>query len=333
MASRRQLLQDKLSAIEARILNLEGGSTPQPKQVDPKPPSTLDADVTHLHGCSNFELIIKYLENTFGTKSDDREEKNDLLDTFIEEAGDVNFYSYSTLMLLDESPGSDVASYRSIAKLVLLPCFQVLVPLFMIWYFIVEKDLFGDQGYCCNHTNIIFRGTGFVAFTYSGWQIIDGDNDPSAKFFLKHSARQYAITGGRLAWKGTWMFFLGNLTQQLCSTFLLILTYIVFTSQCDTPLDLLMNCVAINFVLDIDIEWMNESQQAKSQSSAQVIWKAWRDVAVEYEGEIKQKMTQNQAFRRSLPATIEAFTSIYSTCIWVGTYILIFGWFFCPPSW
>lgn len=280
----------------------------------------------------DFEKLISDLEEEFGTREDDKLDKNDKLDEFLqfESDGTVNFYICMVLLTLD--PNQEFETWRSNFKMFLLPAFQILVPFGMCWYFLVQQDLFADQGFCCNHDNYIFRFTGFVTFMYSGWQIIDGCDDATAKFFVTKAVKQWCITGRSQDLKTSVMFYMAYVSQQLCSMLLLIVTYVIYTSQCDTPLDLLMNCVAINFVLDIDTEWMNDTRQAKSQASAQWWYKQNRDAHIENGAEIKQSMKHFQSLRKAAPSIVNNISKAGDWLIVFSAYLLVFGWTFCPAK-
>jgi len=284
-----------------------------------------------LLGGDCFAGIVAQMKEDYGTAADDKLPTNDKLDKFIEQNGDVNFYVCSVLLILD--PDQKFDSFRSQLKLILLPLFQLVVPFGMIWYFVVEKDMIGDNGYCCNHTNLIFRGTGFVTFMYSAWQIIDGSDDVPSKFFMYKSAQQWALTGQPMSGKAGLLFFASHLSQQICCMLLLVLTYIIYTTQCDTPLDLLMNCVAVNFVLDIDTEWMDDCKQTKSDVAATFLFKTWRDECINNEADVRETMEMNKSLRSCAPKIFWGLHKAFETIIWVGAYILVFGWTFCPASW
>jgi len=295
--------------------------------------SELAAMDKQLLGNDEFAKLAKDIAEDFGTAEDDKQEKNDKLEEWLGEdgMGDVNFYTCTVLLVLD--PNQEYETFRSNFKMFLLPAFQVLVPFGMAWYFLVQKALIANNGYCCNHSNYIFRFTGFVTFMYSAWQIIDGCDDASSKFFLDKSVQMYQRTGRAFDFRATWMFYLGHVSQQLCSFLLLVVTYVIYTSQCDTPLDLLMNCVAINFVLDIDSEWMGDKQQAKAKISSEWLFKQWRDTCINDGAEIKRSMKHFSSLRASAPSTVATMGWLGDTVVWVSAYILVFAWTFCPPSW
>lgn len=278
-----------------------------------------------------FSEVKLLLIEKYGTAEDDKLEKNEKLDAFIEDMGDVNFYVYTSLLVLD--PNQEFETYRSILKMILLPLFQMAVPFGMLWYFIVQKDMINDNGYCCNHTNPIFRFTGFVTFMYSGWQIIDGCDDAPSKFFMKKAVHQWERAGCARDFKATWMFFVGHTTQQVCCVLLMFLTYIIYTTQCDTPLDLLMNCVAVNFVLDIDTEWMDDSKQEKSVAAATWYFKQMRDVCKDNEAEVRRSMGSNKGARAMAPKIMYWVHRGLESFICVSAYVLVVVWTFCPASW
>lgn len=296
--------------------------------------SELGAD---LLGGDSFSKARASLEEKFGSKDDDKvgengAEKNDKIDDYIEELGDCNYYTCIALLKLD--PNQAFESFRGNAKMFLLPAFQILVPFGMCWYFLVQKGMFSENGYCCNHENYIFRFTGFVTFMYSGWQIIDGCDDASSKFFLKRAVAHWSLTGSSdAAWEALY-FYMCYLSQTLCSFLLLIVTYIIYTNQSDTPLDLLMNCVAVNFVLDIDAEWMGDTQQTKCQAAATFLFKRWRDACVDVDTseKVREGIKKNQMLRRIAPKLVKFIMHFGDWFVTLLTYTLVVGWTFCPAQ-
>lgn len=288
-----------------------------------------------LLGGGNFDEVAADLLTTFGSKEDDKlcddkTEKNERIDAYIEELGDCNYYVCVALLMLD--PIQNFDSFRGNAKMFLLPAFQILVPFGMIWYFLVVHDMFNDNGFCCNHENYIFRFTGFVTFMYSGWQIIDGCDDASSKFFLRRAIAHWSLTGAPYALKEACLFYLCYLSQTICSLLLLVVTYIIYTNQSDTPLDLLMNCVAVNFVLDIDAEWMGDRQQRKSQEAAKFLYKRWRDACVDCPDCVREGLQRNQGLRRKAPAIFRCIMGFGDVLITLLTYMMVLGWTFCPAQ-
>jgi len=341
MGSRRELLLAKLAKIEEGILALEGGSKRNAAKVKAShtfqrgTTTLLDPLDTGYHGSGpeDFKAVKAQITEIFGAPTDSEEDKEARAKDFVDEMGDANFYTFSILMELDETPGSDIVSTRSRLQLVLLPLFQIVVPFAMVWFFIVHKRLIEVNGYCNDHGSPIFRFTGFVTFIYSAWQIIDGDNDPSSKFMLRHSVKQFALTGSTLSLRATIYFYLANLSQQVSALAILILTYVIYATQCDTSLDLVMNCVAINFVLGIDSEWMNPGKTEKARASAKVIFTLYRDMCHKCgdEDEVREGMKSYRFIRGKAPQLVEAAQWIPSTIIWVTAYFLAVGWTFCPP--
>lgn len=281
-----------------------------------------------LYGGKDMDAVKLYLEATMGTKDDDAlgDDKNEKLQAYLEQIGDVNFYTYTALMVIDPDAGFE--TIRSQMKMVLLPMFQLLVPFGMSWFFFVTQDMIADNGWCSNHDGYIFRFTGFVTFLYSAWQIIDGAEDQAALFYLRQAVEHWALTGSTFSWRAIWMFNVGIGSQQICSVLILVLTYITFTTQCDTPLDLLMNCVAVNFVLDVDAEWMGDKQQGKSADSAVCLFKYWRDDEL---GD--RNITDFPFLRRNAVKYLDVMQFLGNTLIKVLAYSLVISWTFCPASW
>jgi hypothetical protein len=283
-----------------------------------------------LLGNDDFAALSKTLADDMGSAEDDKKDTNEKLDSFLEEFGESNYYTCTILMIID--PNQEFESMRSNLKMFLLPMFQILIPAGMVWYFLIKEELFANNGYCCNETNYIFRFTGFVTFMYSGWQIIDGSDDSSSGFFLTKSVRQWSRTGQPADLKMTVMFYLGYVSQQLCCILLLIVTYVIYTSQCDTPLDLLMNCVAINFVLDIDSEWMSDAQQQRAATGAKYVFKTWRDVCIENGADVKENMKRWKGVRAAAPGMVDGIMAGGKWIILVAAYFLVVLWTFCPSE-
>merc|ERR1740117_2686445 len=130
----------------------------------------------------------------------------------------------------------------------------------------------------------------------------------------------------------TSMLFVSHTTQQICCILILYLTYIIYTTQCDTPLDLLMNCVAVNFVLDIDTEWMDDSKQAKSVVAATWYFKQMRDVLKDNEAEVRSAMQTNKGARNMAPKLDFWISHGLETFIVASAYVLVVVWTFCPGS-
>lgn len=281
-----------------------------------------------LLGYDDFANLSKKLADDLGSVDDDKKDKNAKLDEFLEEFGDANYYTCTILMILD--PNQEFESMRSNFKMFLLPMFQILIPAGMVWYFFVTEELVEEHGYCCNETDHVFRFTGFITFMYSGWQIIDGSDDSSSKFFLVRSVKQWSLTGQSADLKASVMFYLGYVSQQLCCILLLAVTYVIYTYEAKTPLDLLMNCVAINFVLDIDSEWMGDEQQKRAKTGAKYVFRSWRDVCIENGVDVKESVKRLQGLRSAAPGICDALMLAGRTFIWILAYVLIIGWTFCP---
>lgn len=283
-----------------------------------------------LLGGNDFEKVKDHVVEVYGTKADDALDTNEKLEEYHDGHGDVNYYTCMALLILD--PNQEFEHWRSQAKMFLLPAYQLFVPFGMCWYFLVQKDMWTDNGYCCNHSGFVFRFVGFVTFLYSAWQIIDGCDDSSSKFFLERATKYWSLTGRRHALDEAFGFYLCYLSQTLCSYLLLFVTLIIYTSQSDSPLDLLMNCVAINFVLDIDSEWMDDVKQDKAKESAKFLFKRWRDGVLENEEEVKTCMRSEKVLRKNAPKLVNGIIWMGDTGVAVLAYFFVIGWTFCPPQ-
>lgn len=303
---------------------------PEEKRPDTRE-SLVRSETSMYWGSQNFEDIRGFISQKFGSKENE-EKKQDTLDKFIEDIGDVNYYTAAALLVLDDSEGSNFRSLRDQAKLVLLPCFQILIPLGLVWFFVVEKRLIENHGLCHNNDNFIFRVTGSVAYVYSAWQIIDGMSEPSSDFLMQWASKAFAISGSDGCWRAMKFFWMCSLTQQLCSFLLLLATYIVFTSASDTPIDLIMNCVALNFVLDVDSEWMDDDSSNAAKQSATVLFQNWHDEAWDNHDEMQEQIKRNVMVRKYAPRFIKMASIAPGFIIPATGYFLLCWWTFCPAD-
>lgn len=277
---------------------------------------------------TDVQVVADELVEVFGTKEDDKLEKNPKLEAFVEGLGKVNYYTYISLVTLD--PEMHIRSLRGNAKMLLLPMFQLLVPFGMAWYRLVQKDMWNNAGICCDDDSYIFRGVGFVTFLYSAWQIMDGAGDSSSKYLLEGAARHWSLTGLKKSRGEALQFYLCYASQTLCALLLLVVTYTIYNTS-DTPLDLLMNCVAINFVLDIDSEWMNGSRQKRSREAARLLFKRWRDACGD-ELEVKKSIRNHKWSRRNVGAAGKLMCKYGNNLVVVLGYAIVVGWTFCPAK-
>merc|ERR1711971_1542679 len=97
-------------------------------------------------------------------------------------------------------------------------------------------------------------------------------------------------------------------------------------------LDLLMNCVAVNFVLDIDSEWVSSAQQGKAKGFGEDVFKKWRNTCEDNKAEITESIRQFTSLRRSAPGMVAKLCSCGDKIIMVCAYLLAFGWTVCPSN-
>lgn len=276
--------------------------------------------------------VREKLQDEFGFAEDDDQAENPKLDEFLDTMKDLNFYDYLALMKVD--PNQDIESWRSYAKMFMLPLMQCIAPVILILHRLpngtiaFEKDL-GDQGICPNDDSITFRGLGLVLIVYSVWQIVDGALEGPTILLSQTSARHFATTSifPRI------YFTFGFWVQWFCGLTLMVALYVLLCSS-DDPLDIVMNCVALNFLLDVDNEWVTGTNQAKGEKAAEYLFKDLRDTVDKYEDDVRQGLKSRSTFFRTHAEKLMVGSMVaatYFTSI-MGHGIAVF-FFVCKAKW
>lgn len=280
----------------------------------------------------DIEGVKTKLAEEFGTSADDDKAENPVFDDFMGNMDDLNFYDYMALMKAD--PDQEITTWRSYAKVVMLPLIQCVAPMILIWHELphgtisLAKDL-SKQGLCPDNEGYYFRGLGFVLIVYAVWQIVDmGVEGPTIQL-SRMAARHYAITTMTPNITFTWGFW----TQWFCGILIECTLFILLCGSND-PMDIVMNCVALNFLLGVDNEWVTDVNKTKGKKAAEYVFKDWRDSAEKYEDKIRKGLKSSSQFNRKHAEQIIVGAMIAATYItsFFGHALAIF-FFFCDGAW
>jgi hypothetical protein len=275
----------------------------------------------------DIDTVRAQLAEDFGTSADDDADANPKLDEFTEGLDGLNWYDYIALMMAD--PNQDVSRTRSYLKTLFLPCIQVGTPFLLIYHQLGDYD-FSENGICPDSDEIYFRVLGFMMMIYSIWQISDAVESGPTTELCRMSARHYSVTALK---SHLFKFSCGFWLQSICAFSLQICLYILLSAS-DDPMDLVLNCVALNFPLGIDDEWMDDTSRRKATKAAQWLFKDWRDSADNKTELITKRLkTESKFTRRVAEQWVINYTNIVTSVISLTGYVVSFFFLGCRPEW
>lgn len=271
------------------------------------------------------------LSERFGTSVDDDKAENPIINEFLDDMADLNFYDYMALMKAD--PIQSMTSWRSYAKILMLPVLQFLCPIILVWHQLPKGVHFGkkltENGICPDNDGLWFRALGLVMITYAVWQIVDMAVEGPTITLSQLAARHYSMTS--LLPNITFTF--GFWVQWWCGIMLEFALYVLLCGS-DNPLDIVMNCVALNFLLQVDDEWVTDRNKEKGKKAAEYVFKDMRDSVDKYEDEIRKGLKSRSRFLRRHAEQIIVGSMKMATYVtsFVGHSLAIF-FFCCNGNW
>eukprot|EP00931_Biecheleriopsis_adriatica_P047278 TRINITY_DN27230_c0_g1_i1.p1 TRINITY_DN27230_c0_g1~~TRINITY_DN27230_c0_g1_i1.p1 ORF type:complete len:301 (-),score=71.09 TRINITY_DN27230_c0_g1_i1:60-920(-) len=278
-------------------------------------PADVDLEVPE-----DVEQVKRELVKYFGSKDD--EEK---LESFLDSISDMNFYDYFALMKVD--PKQDIETLQSFMKIFMLPMMQFLIPAFLIKNK-YENFHWDNGGICPDVDDPLYRFIGGVMFIYSVWQIADAINEGPTIVLNRLAAKHFAITGS----KPDFIFAVGWVLQVSCGVLLEVTLYLMFASG-DDPFDLVMNCVALNFLLSVDDEWVLNRHKTKGLKAAAWLFKEWRDMAVDNHRKVQETLPHRRSARKRAVGCVSAATKIAHYVVVTLGYSLAAFFVGCRSSW
>lgn len=159
-------------------------------------------------------------------------------------SGELDFY---TCLSLSHGSAAFTPKMRSVMyfRLPTLLALQLLVPASLLsyqlrhWHWGAKKD------------TLEFRLVGFIVYLFSVWRMYEASTDECRLMFLQF-ATKYS-----LAPRFTYVAVLGEVVAAFCGTTLVITLFTVFCT-CEDPFSLVINCLAINFLCNVDNEFVDE---------------------------------------------------------------------------
>lgn len=278
----------------------------------------IEQDAPDLAVPMDLDTVQEKLVEEFG--GDGNDEK---LNSFLADIEDMNFYDYSALMWADPQQGFE--TFRSEFKILLLPMMQIAIPILLM---VNKYKSLDEHGLCPDNHEWSFRMIAGITYVYSVWQIADGIHEGPTLMLIRLAARHFRITGNKL----NMSFSLGFVLQAICGILLEACLFLLFCSS-DDPMDLVMNCVALNFLLDIDTEWINDRQKAKGLKAAAWLWSDWRKHAQENKEMVEHRAKKKKTLRKIVVPLVDKIISVVSNVILFLGYVLALYLFGCDGSW
>lgn len=161
------------------------------------------------------------------------------------EQGHLDIYTCMGLSI--GRKGLSLDSLRLVPKIMTVFAMQVVMPILLLFCSIESaKTHLGEDTH-----NRAFRVIGGMLLLYALWFIYDNSIDECRYVLI-----EWAV-GTNLKPSYVWPVLLGEFLNVLTACILVVVLFLIFLSQ-STPQDLLLNCLAINFVGSVDNEFVQE---------------------------------------------------------------------------
>eukprot|EP00928_Gymnodinium_smaydae_P074192 TRINITY_DN57258_c0_g1_i1.p1 TRINITY_DN57258_c0_g1~~TRINITY_DN57258_c0_g1_i1.p1 ORF type:complete len:337 (+),score=59.34 TRINITY_DN57258_c0_g1_i1:134-1012(+) len=224
------------------------------------------------------------MSKEFGCKADEKKWKEDgeygeydQFQDFLDKTDCINFWTYMALKIMDpnDSLVDSDDGWREIAKTFLLPLLQLVVPIMIMYENLYNSDEgidWSTNGICPAENKPFNRVIAAVFMLYSLWSLIDSFDYGGGLYLMQKAAFVYKHTGvGPSLW-----FSIGFFAQAFCGIVLILSLYLQM-SVCTTILDMCFACFGINFLLDVDDEWVSQKMYLKHCKTRKWLFRHWRD--------------------------------------------------------
>lgn len=152
--------------------------------------------------------------------------------------------------------GETVAFFPAMLLLIVM---QALLPVLLIFVEI-------EAGFYPSEQDVLFRVIGFILYLYSVLVLYEGASDSCRELFLEMALVHDVSYSYILP-----MLF-GDVMNTVTALLLTRTLYFIFVDS-HRPLELLIKCIAINFVILIDNEWTSEHMRRQAIDNFKVFYK------------------------------------------------------------
>lgn len=134
-----------------------------------------------------------------------------------------------------------------------------------------------DGGNMATYSDIVswkFRMIGFLLFVFSAWRITGGMDDECRELLLRCMERR------RVPMWYAMPILLGEIMNKFIGIILMAILFMIF---CLTrrPTSLLMNCLAVNFLVDVDTYLVSEDDAEEASENLEVALAEWNQIPEE----------------------------------------------------
>mmetsp|Transcript_51624 Transcript_51624/g.95564 ORF Transcript_51624/g.95564 Transcript_51624/m.95564 type:complete len:291 (+) Transcript_51624:44-916(+) len=285
-----------------------------------------------LMGDELLKEVKKKLKKHFGTKEQDQAWKNSgdypELQDFLDDIDCFNTYTYFAFIIAHPKLSIWHEPWRVKAKLIMLPILQFVVPVLILKEQLRDYD-WDESGVCPDQGNLTFRICGASFMLYSVWSVLEAVSAGCSRPLMRMASEYYQITG---LFSGWILYAISFCVQVYCGIVLLFCLYFLMGSSTGI-MDLCYNCFGINFLLDIDDEWVTTAMNNKGMKGAEAQFRNWRDAGGRTDTEILEAASSMRRPRKHIVKVNRLFIrgAIYIVAfLGYGLTLFFFG---CAADW
>lgn len=198
-----------------------------------------------------------------GSNMIDVEKVKDRIDNL---AGGLDFYSCLALSLGRYMLGR--GSLKFLPGLFCVLFMQILLEVLMLGWQLEGNHVryYSEQG------SYNFRFLGFMVFMFASFQIVGATDDECRDVLL------LCMDGKRVSGWYKWPLLAGELVNKLIAMVLVLILFLIFC-QSQRPTGLLLNCVAVQFVVGVDKVLVPQQDEAEALDNLDAALHAWNHSA------------------------------------------------------
>jgi len=173
------------------------------------------------------------------------------------EMGELDFYTCICLKIATGSPATKSDLYKMVlTKLPAMVAMQFIVPMCLLKYQVKKFE------FAAADTDLEFRVVGFIVYLYSVWNMYDNSFDECRAIYLKLMADMKLPTSYSL------VAYMGEFINAFTGFSLVVTLFTVFVLSVD-PFNLVINSIAINYLGNVDNEFVDETLKVESLAAFQ----------------------------------------------------------------
>lgn len=177
--------------------------------------------------------------------------------------------------------------------LLCVSCMQVLLGVLLL---AVQYENNNGGMYYSQETSVKFRIVGFVLFLFASWQISGAMDDECRDVLL------YCMHGRNISGYYKWPILAGEILNKGIGLILVLILFMIFC-QTRRPTSLLMNCIAVNFVVEVDNILVSQDDAEEASDNLDPALDAWNESGVGISPGLAQRsvLFVNESIRIAFP--------------------------------